>query len=143
MVNLKKWEVIEHDDVRVDDLLKIIEVEHTIKGPSTVTVYKRTVTSLDDNLDFYLSDGTAWENVDPTPDNETVTVYRRKQTPEVVFTFPQNLGAVIEGESRRYGAKKRFVWDEKGWNYSGFPYNHIQLKELYKNFVVLSEGVKA
>jgi len=139
MVNLSKWEVIEHDDIREGDLLKIVEVIHKTNRPSKVKTHKGTVTNLFLNGDFDLSDGTEWENVDPTQYNETVTCYRRK----VVFTFPQNLGAVIEGESRKYGAKKRFVWNGQSWNYDGLVYNHFQLKELYKNFVVLSEGVKA
>lgn len=142
MVNLKKWEVVEHKDIREGDKLKIIEVIHAVKGESVLKVHKGTVTDLWPNGDFDLSDGSEWEDTDPTQYNETVTAYRRKaKEREVIYNLPENFGAVVEGIDRKTEKKKRFVWDGEHWGNRYDVFDHKDLKMGWHSFVVLAEGV--
>jgi len=140
MVNLNKWEKIEKSEIKEGDILKVVAngtaEEYTSRS---VAKSKVGVTSayggswLAGDLELVIGD---------LASNFTEDVYRRKvKESEVVFEFPDNLGAVIEGTKKTYGTKKRFVKTGIGWNYDGLNYRLDQLQAVYKNFVVLSDGV--
>lgn len=142
MVNLEKWEVIEHKDIRKGDKLKIVEVRKVNERVKIVTKYKGKVTALYGNGDFDLSDGTEWEEAD-YPD-ETVTVYRRTAKP---FEFPTKALAIIEGTYRfGSGDTRRYIrTEEGGWRNAkdgGVAFEDA-LRVNFKDWKVISKGVKA
>lgn len=92
MVNLDKWEVIEHADVRKGDSLKIVEVEKKSSTLTRTNTYKVKAIYIHENGDIDMSDGCVWEDVNHP--GEKVTLYRRKKE----FVIPLGLGAVITAE---------------------------------------------
>jgi hypothetical protein len=138
MVNLKKWEKIEHEDVKLGDNLKIVWISDR-PTKKTTEVHKGNVRRVDGNGDFYLN-GTGWEPGEPR-DGTCTTIYRRK--PEA-FVFPNNLGAVIEGTPKhREGAtRRRYIRLAGRWvQESGSVAFEDALACNFVDWVVLSKGV--
>lgn len=144
MTNLKKWEEVEHKDVRVGDKLKMIV---TIKGASpamTKETYKGTVWHIDPrNKDLYLTDGSEWEDLDPDK-GETCTYYRRKA---VAKDLNDHLfGTIIKAQ--RIGHPEIFIHFTKGFygntwfHQSGTAYSTVDIEMAFHNFEVLSKGVE-
>jgi hypothetical protein len=137
MVNLDKWEKIGRSEIKEGDILKVIANGSDKQYKSRAVAHSKTGVPKGYG-DSWMA-GALELVVSPLADNFTEEIYRRK--PKAVFTFPKSLGAVIEGQNKFYGTKKRFVRTGMGWNYDGLHYSQTQLETSYKNFVVLSEGV--
>ena len=138
MVNLKKWDEIQHADVRKGDVLKIVEV---IKDDSPVlqtNIYRGKVEDIDQG-DIYLTDGSVWEEEDPDED-ETVTVYRRKAKP---FVFPLALGAVLEGEGLHGKVELVHLGDGRWFSLTNTGYyGETLLLDRLTKLRVIGEGAK-
>lgn len=138
-VNQKKWDRVEaHEDVRVGDRLKIIETEKIDKTLTEVRTYRGRVTDVRCG-DFYLSDGTVWDDEDPAP-GETVKVYRRKPTD---FEFPTSRLAIVKGQRKGWdNISVNFVKTDSGWvHQSGSEYTVSMIEQYFHNFKVIFAGV--
>lgn len=141
MVNLDKWSVVAHNEVKVGDNLKIVIITTGTSPAETKEIYKGRVT-MSHLGDFYLSDGSVWEDVDPS-DNESCTVYRRKKTPKP-FKLPTELGAIISGvqKGRLDGTRIWMVFDGADWSASFTTFNPKHIEESFKDLRVERKGIK-
>lgn len=144
MVNLEKWEQVEHEDVKVGDKLKIVTTIKGVNPALTVEINKGKVWHVDPySHDIYLSDGSEWETDDPD-EGETCTVYRRKVVEKGLDSH--KYGTVIKGQ--RKGYPDIFIHFTKafygGWTHqSGTEYSTEDVERSFENFEVLSKGVKS
>lgn len=136
MVNLDKWEKVEHKDVRLGDLLKIVWTEKTSSVMTTTEVYKSKVISVIGS-DFYLSDGSGWEEGEP-PAKETVDIYRRRPKP---FELPTEFGAIISGVHRSVGKREWLVFDGEDWCAGLSAYDAQTVLEGFRDLRVEREGI--
>ncbi len=137
MVNLEKWEEIEFEDVREGDIIKAVVWSDTEDFKTKSVCESKIGVHAKWGGGFWAGNLSILSG-QMTPEFKR-TIYRKKL--KVVFTFPQNMGAVIEAEGRTFGSKKRFVWDGHDWTDGIVTFGREELKNGYKNFVVLSEGV--
>jgi hypothetical protein len=146
MVNLDKWEKVEHTDVKVGDRLKVVVVTKGLSPAETTEVYKGKVTLVSRPLisayDIYLSDGSVWENV--ANDDEECTVYRRKAKP---FKLPTELGAIISGRrnSRYFGTDTErvfLVFDGGDWSTADNAHNPSTIEDTFTDLRVERKGIK-
>lgn len=141
MVNLEKWEEIDFKDISEGDEIRVITTQGVVVNDT-----KGVAHHLDSWFDaWYSEDGVKFlsgpDRFHPISGGYR-TIYRRKPKRDVIHTFPQNLGAVIEGIHRDTGRAKLFVWDSKDWSDGHTLFlDHEGLKRGYHSFVLLSEGV--
>lgn len=140
MVNLDKWEEIEYADIKQGDKVRIITKQGKLINDvrCVASFVGRSGWNSPDHILFLISP----DDFMPLAGGSR-KIYRRKPKRKVITTFPENLGAVIEGINRINSEEKRFVWDGKDWS-DGFNnfVKHYELKEGWHSFVLLSEGVK-
>ncbi len=141
MVNLDKWEKVEHDDVKVGDRLKIVVVT---KGTSPVNmkeIYKGKVTIISGS-DIYLNDGSVWEDGEDA--HEIATIYRRNATYLKPFKFPVELGAIISGVHKGRHDKSRIwmVFDGADWTCTFTMFTHSRIEEQFEDLRVERKGIK-
>jgi hypothetical protein len=137
MVNLDKWEKVEHKDVRVGDLLKIVWSEKTSPTMTTREVYKSKVVSVG-NAGFYLSDGSGWEEGDPAK-NQTVSIYRRKDKP---FELPTEFGAIISAVHYSSDKREWLVFDGEDWCAGLAAYSPDSIRENWVGLRLEREGIQ-
>lgn len=136
MVNLKKWEEISHEDVKLGDELKIVwtKTSDTLKRKE---VHKGKVSRTEGNGDFYLN-GVGWEDGEPFK-GTTTTLYRRKAKE---FVFPTAKGAIVAGEGVNDATVELVHRGAGRWlslNNAG-TYSEAFLHGYLKNLRVLSAG---
>jgi hypothetical protein len=140
MVNLDKWEKIEHNQVKMGDRLKIVWTEKNTPTLKTIEIHKGTVTRVEANGDFWVN-GFGWEEVDD--EREDADIYRRKDKP---FKLPTELGAVISGRKRdMYGerAERTFmVFDGADWSSAHNAHNPATIEERFTDLRVERKGIK-
>jgi hypothetical protein len=135
MVNLEKWEEIEHEDVKLGDELKIVWTKAT-EGLKRKEVHTGSVRRLDSNRDFYLN-GTGWEDGEPY-DGTSTTIYRRKPTE---FVFPTGTGAVIEGQGMKQPVKLIHLKGDRWYSLANTGvYREELIRKTLTDLRVLSEG---
>lgn len=140
MVNLDKWQKVEHLQVEVGDQLKIVEVDTMDPMVKVISVYKVKVNRLN-GTDIHTSDGSVWALEDVAPVGEDVTIYRRKPKS---FEFPRGFGALISARSTRSGEIYEAVHIGGGnWIFkdNGLQYVESLLRASYEDFTVLAAGV--
>lgn len=136
MVNLDKWEEIEHKDVKVGDDLKIIWTNET---PTLTTreIHKGIVSNFDSDGDFWLN-GTCWEDEKCDVGEHTI-IYRRKAKP---FVFPTKRMTIIKGQ--RIGHDDvfiNFVKMDVWYRQSGAIYTEETIRKYFHNFEIIFEGI--
>ena len=139
MVNLKKWDKIEHEDVNLNDNLKIVWTRYRT-GLTTKEIHEGIVSRTEGNGDFYLN-GVGWEDGEPFDGTSTV-IYRRKPVVAPPFNFPTGTGAIIEAQGRggkvhlvHLGAGKWFSLVNTG------TYGQITLEATLSNFRAVTPGI--
>lgn len=141
MVNLDKWEKIEHRDVKVGDRLKIKWVDKDTPSLKTIEIHKGTVTRVDANTDFWVN-GIGWEDVED--DRKDANLYRRKVKP---FKLPTELGAIISGRRspRYFGTDTERIWlvfDGGDWSTADNAFNPSTIEDTFTDLRVERKGVK-
>lgn len=145
MVNVDKWELVEHADVMVDDKIKVIVVTKGSCPAETKETYKGKVAYLSGG-DIYLDDGSAWEDINADTE-EKVSIYRRKITPKP-FKLPTEFGAVVSGvpsESHWQNPARERVWlvfDGADWTCTFTTYTSSRLQSHYADLRVERKGMK-
>lgn len=143
MVNLDKWEKVEHTDVKVGDRLKITVVTKALSPAETTEVYKGKVTLISrpgsSGYDIYLSDGSVWENV--ADDDEECTIYRRKNVAKP-FKLPTELGAVISGRRTGHSEREWMVFDGGDWSSAHNAHNPSTIEYHFTDLRVERKGIK-
>lgn len=142
MVKLDKWEEVQHEDVKVGDRLKIVATEKGLSPVLTTEIYKGMVEHISHNGDFYLTDGSVWENVDIDPEVETTTVYRRKASYRKPFKLPTELGAIISGRPRGFIDRTFMVFDGGDWSTAHNAYSTSDVVEDFTDLRVERKGIK-
>lgn len=141
MVNLDKWSVVEHNEVKVGDRLKVVVVSKGTSPVLTKEVYKGRVTSINCG-DIYLSDHSAWEDVED--DNEVATIYRRNEKFVKPFKLPTELGAIISGvqKGRLDNSRIWMVFDGADWTCTFTTYNPTRIEEQFEDLRIERKGIK-
>lgn len=141
MVNLDKWEKVEHEDVKEGDFLKIHDISTGRSPAKTVEVYKGTVTLIDRFNAFHLDDGTIWDNEESPIEGETCTVYRRKPKS---FKLPTKLGAIISGVLKTDSTGKRvfLVFDGGDWATTYNTHTPSTVEQRYTDLRIERKGIK-
>lgn len=137
MVNLDKWTEVEHEQVEAGDRLKIVEIEKIGKNMTMTRVYKGTVKDVI-GTEFYLSDGSVWEQDDDS--DYDVAVYRRKPK---VYEFPKGFGAIISARHINTTTRYELVNTGEKWYmkvHGGF-YSESTLRDYYADYITISEGI--
>lgn len=138
MVNLEKWDEVEHSEVKVGDLLKIVWTKE-FRDHKRTEVHKAKVTRIDGD-DFYLSNGTCWSDGKPHK-GTTCDLYRRKPK---AFEFPTGVGAIIEADGSPRGRFKLVNLGGGRWfsiaNNGTYSQSSIAMAKLI-NLRTISEGV--
>lgn len=140
MVNLKKWVEVEFEDINLGDELKIVRFFFSVEGHDVKKVVS-TGTTIRRSGGKWILDNGVWLNGLPPYPNTDTKAYRRKER-KVVYDFPHNFGAVIEGLDRKTDKAHRFLWDGHDWSDGVNFFDVTELKERWGSFVVLSKGVK-
>lgn len=136
MVNLKKWEKIEHDDVNLGDELKIVWTK-TRTGLKTTEVHKGFVRRIDYNRDFYVN-GVGWEEGDSFDGTKT-TIYRRK--PEA-FDLPTEFGAIISGVHYSGDKREWLVFDGEDWCAGLSAHDPSEIRESFLDLRLERVGIE-
>jgi hypothetical protein len=136
MVNLKKWEEIRFEDIRMNDTLKRITVnsDGTTATVVGVAIYKS------DYLGTWTTQG-SFRLVDKNSHPNSTKIYRRKAP---LFEFPKAHGSVIHAKWT-YGRAVQFILDIDGnWISlnTGMSYTVQELREKAGDFTVARTGVK-
>ena len=137
MVNLEKWEEVEHEDVKLGDNLKIV---WTITSPTLKTkeVHKGNVRNVAGNGDFWLN-STCWEPGDPD-EGTTTTVYRRKVKAKP-FKLPTEFGAIISGVHYSSDKREWLVFDGRDWCAGMACYDPDDVLESFVGHILEREGI--
>jgi hypothetical protein len=145
MVNLDKWEEIKFEDIQKGDTVRRIVTDKDgfrmeVRGKAAI--YKGDVLGgarwLADTNNNWIIARNSFNSF-----TALMKLYRLREE----FTFPTTIGAVIEGDYKNYSpgnpAKQRFIFDGRNWVRPGGLRDSIPyLTSVFKNFKVLSEGVK-
>lgn len=137
MVNLKNWEVVEHEDIKLGDDLKIVWIK-TVEGLKTTEVHTGKVRSTFANGTFYVN-GVGWVP-GPAFDGTSTTLHRR--IPKT-YTFPTGKAALIEGKGTS-GSTIQLIHLGNGRWYSlanHGTYTTDKVRVSLKDLRTLSEGV--
>lgn len=135
MVNLNKWEEIEYEDIRVDDLIRLVRTDGIRKFE-----YTSKAESYDDHHKWWVMEGNWYATGGDDDPGWTKTIYRKVKP----FKAPQGLGAVVtvkyeDGSTLTY---VRVDHDTECWrDTSGYWFIDDEELQGLTGQTVLSEGV--
>jgi hypothetical protein len=141
LVNLDKWEEIEFADIRAGDFIRVITVGKRCDFEA-VTDARGTVTGQTWGDDWSCNGINLAKKPGSKGPDFLDTFYRRKPKP---FVFPENAGAVIKATHKETESTYTYVWTGEDWTVFGSSLLSSDtdfLRKNYKDFVLISEGVK-
>lgn len=141
---LEKWETITHEEIKIGDTIKRVNIhaDGTRAEVSGVVAAKNSCGDLISKDGFAL----ARKNYSNTRTELSISIPPTQEELDEVFEFPTTSGAIVEATMKYNGEVRTFVYSGKVWIWSGteFPasLSVADLRRTTKSFKTISEGHK-
>lgn len=143
MVNLDKWEKINHSQINFGDTIKRVNVHEdgTRAEVTGVVMYETYDGTFQSKMRFDL--------IRKHYANTTTELFRlippTQEELDEAFEFPKGVGAVIEVVEKKHGDSRTFVHTGKVWHWSETQYpaalSEKDVRQHNHTFKIISEGI--